>query len=257
MRKINLSGKLSHKEPIKKKVDQPQSLVFNDVSLDASIATTLDRYGERNTDCIVKIPIVGLLEIQQKIGYYSGGAIRPFVISKTADTKGTEHLTVDLAHINVCLGGELYLGDDDTFHVDLDGLKSIDSSKFRIQGGARTSMNPFIIQKEVYRKDDKEKSVDLFANEFICFSKDNLPSEIEFIFDKEGTPQKLVFEPSEILEQQAQIFGQVAFDSSNRNQIFGTHSMVVIRTSGISSIYLKDYRDEREDLEYYTFSFNS
>ncbi|WP_407264985.1 hypothetical protein [Tenacibaculum maritimum] len=136
-------------------------------------------------------------------------------------------------------------------------MKSIDSSKFRIQGGARTSMNPFIIQKEVYRKDDKEKSVDLFANEFICFSKDNLPSEIEFIFDKEGTPQKLVFEPSEILEQQAQIFGQVAFDSSNRNQIFGTHSMVVIRTSGISSIYLKDYRDEREDLEYYTFSFNS
>ncbi|WP_159332319.1 hypothetical protein, partial [Tenacibaculum maritimum] len=69
--------------------------------------------------------------------------------------------------------------------------------------------------------------------------------------------QKLVFEPSEILEQQAQIFGQVAFDSSTKNQIFGTHSMVVIRTSGISSIYLKDYRDEREDLEYYTFSFNS
>ncbi|MDB0603341.1 hypothetical protein PL373_19845 [Tenacibaculum maritimum] len=31
----------------------------------------------------------------------------------------------------------------------------------------------------------------------------------------------------------------------------------ILRTSGISSIYLKDYRDEREDLEYYTFSFNS
>ncbi|MDB0599767.1 hypothetical protein PL373_18645 [Tenacibaculum maritimum] len=109
MRKINLSGKLSHKEPIKKKVDQPQSLVFNDISLDASISTTLDRYGERNTDCIVKIPIIGLLEIQQKIGYYSVGAIRPFVIYKASDTKGTEHLTVGTAHINFRCFGSYYL----------------------------------------------------------------------------------------------------------------------------------------------------
>lgn len=268
MKKYDLGGKPSESIELTNS-EEPQSLVFKDVSDNAVISVELSRDTRKGERTIVPLNLPFVVEAQNKIEALLASSqsavvngklfVTPvFDIKKLYYTKA-DHNTADpdpanhtfkkalkTSIVDLAFNGEIPLGDNDRMDVDLKTLDSITSTTMTVLGGRRTSKDIYTINQAIFKDELTEVEVKNKEFDFIVFDKDAMPEEIEFMYGS----QKRVLTAELILQLQEDRFGVVGIDENNA-PILGTNKAVVLRVSDATSVYLK-HDNLAENLKYYT-----
>lgn len=228
--------------------ENPQKVIFNDVSEETEIKVSIERDKETKKQFITKLPLPFLLELQNKIERINGKSLKTYRYQKSdvnpSDANDYKR-TIRVAHIEISIGGEISLNSKDIVEVSLSGLKTVTSTKAIVQGGKTVSNNKFTISKTVFEKGENEEKVDLSHN-YLIFDSKNIPERIEFMYGS----QKVTVDADYILREQEDIFGVVARDENN-NPVYGTDNAVVLPLKGATSCYLKSDDGLSADLTYF------
>lgn len=247
MRDVILNGKtqITHETV---KGDDPQFLVFNNVSVDARLKVEVKKEIGSDKKLFNTINIPYLLEMQNKIEHYSTGRqLREIHLVTAMDDTNAPVIAVKTAKIDLAYGGEISLGQNDKVITLATDLKKIaDSTLFTFEGTS-VSNQVYEVKERTFKKDELQKKIDLATTDFLVFDVNSIPSKVEFRVNA----QKITRTAESLLLDQEDTFNTVGYDHQG-TPIYGTYKSVVIDVRACEEVLLEDETDPRADIKYHT-----
>lgn len=239
-------------------LDRPQFLTFRNISVNATIRVVIERVGAQNNDKIfAPISVATLLETQKKIQRLEAQNILTVTkFGATKDTVDSEELPVpgapfiSVASLQIAIGGEIGLGNNDKAVIYLTGLDDLPCSMI-VKGGKTISTQYYKVMDEIFEANHREKPLDVADYSYLVFKNDALqfPEKIEKVFmshDKETETFETVLADAESL------YGLIAVDGSEQH--FGTKDAIVVDVRGVKTITL--YNEVNQVINFYGVKFN-
>lgn len=239
-------------------LDRPQFLTFRGISVNAKIRVVIERVGAQNNDKIfAPISVAALLETQKKIQRLEAQNI--LTVTSFSTGKGTKDedgipvpgkSTISVASLQISIGGEIGLGNNDKAVIYLTGLDNVDCSMI-VKGGKTISTQYYKVMDEIFEANHREKPLNVSDYSYLVFANDQeqFPEKIEKVFmshDKETETFETVLADAESL------YGLIALDGAT--QYFGTKDAIVVDVRGVKTITL--YNEANKVINFYGVKFN-
>ncbi|TYP98935.1 hypothetical protein C7447_102253 [Tenacibaculum adriaticum] len=233
--------------PIKfEHLDSAQHLLFKNVLPTATVETLVERATVDNQKITTPVSLGMLVEAQQKIQRLLSGTAPTYELVDNGS--GSPMLTRGI--VQVALGGEILLGDDDTLNVDISEFGDNAQASVFALGGKQKATSLYQLKRFPYSGKDYEQRLDVSEFNYLVFKKEaaSIPEELTIFYDAEKETID-----AEILE---------AFETTTHGvvghllgvPVYGSRYCHVLDVRKAKEIIIEDTRGE--DYEFFGVKFN-